>query len=43
MVLVETKIKIEDKFLESIKGYIKWENTSKTKVINKLIERRIEF
>ena len=42
MVLVETKIKIEDKFLESINSIAKRENTSKTKVINDMIEKGIE-
>ena len=42
MVLVETKIKIEDKFLKSITNIAKKENTTKNKVINEMIEKGIE-
>ena len=38
MVLVETKIKIEDKFLKSINNIAKRKNTTKNKVINDIIE-----
>ena len=42
MVLVETKIKIEDKFLDIINNIAKRENITKTEVINDMIEKGIE-
>ena len=38
MALVETKIKIEDRFLKSINNIAKRKNTTKTRVINDMIE-----
>lgn len=38
MALVETKIKIEDRFLKSINNIAKRKNTTKNKVINDIIE-----
>ena len=38
MALLETKIKIEDKFLKSIDKIAKRKNTTKNKVINDMIE-----
>ena len=42
MTLIETKIKIEDKFLKTIDNIAKKENTTKNKVINDIIEKGIE-
>lgn len=42
MTFVETKIKIEAKFLKCINKIAKRENTTKTKIINDMIERGIE-
>ena len=42
MVLVETKIKIEDKFLKAIEKRAKIRNTTKNEVINDMIKKEIE-
>jgi hypothetical protein len=42
MPLIEQKLKIEDRFLKTIKNMAKIENTTESKIINDLLEKGIE-